>query len=108
MESTDRLGIGSRRVRVPTMACRPRVSTRIDRPQHPRDTDVSRFEAVDLNRVVISSAGNAESYRAVHEPGGHESEWQVPRVSCSIRARAPAVKLKASGFALSDDDGARP
>jgi hypothetical protein len=60
-----------------------------DRPaQHPRDTDASRSEAVDLNRVITSSAGNAESYRGVHEPGGHESEWQVPRASCSIRAQA--------------------
>lgn len=46
------------------------------------DSDVLRFEVADLNRVISSSAANADLYRALQDDQGHPADWHVLTLSC--------------------------
>ena len=46
------------------------------------DTDVLRFEVLDLNRVITTAAANADLYRSVQDRQGHPRHWQMLPLCC--------------------------
>ncbi len=58
------------------------------------DSDVLRFEVADLNRVITSSAANADLYRQLQDDRGHPADWQVLTLSCfAVTSEWPARRL---------------
>jgi hypothetical protein len=46
------------------------------------DSDLLRFEVLDLNRVITGSAAVADLYRSLQDARGHPSDWHVLPLSC--------------------------
>jgi hypothetical protein len=40
------------------------------------DTDVLRFEVMDLNPVIATAAANTDLYRPLQDARGHRPDWQ--------------------------------
>ena len=45
-------------------------------------SDVLRFEVADINRLISSSAANADLYRQPQDDRGQPADWQVLTLSC--------------------------
>jgi hypothetical protein len=46
------------------------------------DSNILRFAAADLNRIITNAAVNADLYRVVQKSRGHPPNWQVLPLSC--------------------------
>ncbi len=64
------------------------------------DSDILRFEVVDLNRVIANAAANADLYRGLQDRQGHPPDWQLLALSCfAVTAKWPPARLaEGTGF----------
>ncbi len=60
----------------------PSVRWRSGGHQLSPDSDVLGFEVADINRVISSSAANADLYRQLQDDRVHPANWQVLTLSC--------------------------
>ena len=65
------------------------------------DTDVLRFEVLDLNRVITTAAAHTDLYRSLQDHQGHPPDWQVLPLSCFAVTPewSPARLAENTGFA---------
>jgi hypothetical protein len=72
----------------------PSVRWRSGGHQLHTDTDILRFEVVDLNRVIANAAASANLYRGLQDRQGHRPGWQVLPLSCfAVTAEWPPARL---------------
>lgn len=60
----------------------PSVRWRSTGHQLSPDSDVLRFEVADVNRLVASSAANADLYRSLQDDRSQPADWQILTMSC--------------------------
>lgn len=78
----------------------PRALCRPNGHQLQPDTDVLRFEVVDINRLAQRAAADAELYREIQVQQGMPREWEVLVLSCfAVTEEWPVGRLaEQTGF----------